>query len=117
MTAHSASLLNATTLIICAIWAYAAIGGASLTALIPAVFGVALLACYPGVKAQNKVVAHIAVLITLIVLIALYMPLSSALLGGGGGALIRSLLMVATTILAMVYFIKSFRDARRAREG
>ena len=117
MKAHSASLINALTLVFCAVWGYWAIGFASFTALIPAVFGVALLACYSGVKAENKVVAHIAVLLTLIVLIALFMPLSSALGSGDIARLIRSILMVATTILALVYFIKSFRDARRAREA
>ena len=40
------------------------------TAFIPVGFGVMLLAC-SGVKAQNKVVAHIAVLLTLLILVAL----------------------------------------------
>lgn len=115
MKAHTASLINAATLIICSIWAFLSIGGSSWTALIPAVFGVALLACYPGVKAENKVIAHIAVVLTFVILLALYMPLSSALSSGAAGALIRALAMVVTTALALVFFIKSFRDARRAR--
>ncbi|MEM1151553.1 MAG: hypothetical protein AAGI03_13505 [Pseudomonadota bacterium] len=117
MTAHTASLINALTLIACALWAFSAIGGASYTALIPAAFGAALILCYPGVKAENKIVAHVAVLLTLVVLIALYMPLSSAVSSGATGPLVRAVLMVATTVLALVFFIKSFRDARRAREG
>lgn len=115
MTAHTASLINAATLIVCSIWAYAAIGGSSITALTPAAFGIALILCYRGVAAQNKVIAHIAVVLTLVVLIALYMPLSSALASGDAGALIRAVAMIVTTVFAMVFFIKSFRDARRAR--
>jgi len=115
MTAHTASLINALTLIACSIWAFLAVGGVHWTPLIPGAFGLALLACYPGVKAENKVVAHIAVVLTVVILVALYMPLASAIEGGLPGPLIRSVLMVATTIFALVFFIRSFRDARRAR--
>lgn len=116
MKAHTASMINAVTLIVCGVWAYLTIGGVSLTPLIPVGFGVALLLCYRGVKAENKVIAHISVVLTLVLLIALYMPLSSAMQSGATGPLVRSLAMVLTTILALVFFVKSFRDARRARE-
>lgn len=117
MAPHTASLVNAVTLIACSVWAFVVIGGASYTALIPAAFGIGLIICLPGVRSENKVIAHIAVLLTLVVLVALYMPLSSALSSGAPGALIRSIAMVATTLFAMFAFIKSFRDARRARQG
>jgi len=115
MKAHSASMINAVTLIVCGVWAYLSIGAVSFTPLIPVAFGVALLLCYPGVKSENKIIAHVAVLLTVVLLIALYMPLSSAVQSGLPGPLIRSLAMMITTILALVFFIKSFRDARRAR--
>lgn len=115
MPAHTASLINAATLIACSAWAYLAVSGVHWTPLIPGAVGLALLACYPGVKAENKVVAHIAVLLTVALLVALFMPLRSALQSGETGALIRSVAMVATTVLALVFFIKSFRDARRRR--
>lgn len=117
MKAYTANLINAATLILCGALGFLSIGGASWTALIPAVFGVALLLCHPGVKAESKLVAHIAVSLTLVMLIALYMPLSSALQNGATGALLRALAMAVTGIIAMVYFIKSFRDARRARDA
>ena len=117
MKAHTASLINAFTLIACSAWAYIALSGAHWTPLIPAIFGVALLACYPGVKAENKVVAHIAVLLTAVILVALFMPLRSALQSEEIWALVRSVAMVATSVLALVYFVKSFRDARRARHA
>jgi len=117
MKAHTASLINAITLIACSVWAYVSIGGASFTALIPAVFGVLLVLCNRGVAVENKIVAHIAVTLTLIVLLALMMPLTSAIGSGVPLALVRSVLMVATTLFALIYFIKSFRDARKARES
>lgn len=115
MKAHTASLTNALILIVCSIWAFVAIGGSSWTALIPAMFGVLLLACYRGVRDENKTIAHIAVVLTLVILVALYMPLSSALDDGAFGPLVRSLAMVVSTLVALVFFIKSFRDARRNR--
>ena len=113
MTPHLASLINAVVLIGCSAWAY--LGASSFPALIPAAFGIALLACYPGVKAENKVIAHIAVLLTLVVLVALVMPLRGAIARGDTLSLIRVAAMMATSAFAIVYFIKSFRDARRAR--
>ncbi|MEM7058501.1 MAG: hypothetical protein AAF557_12980 [Pseudomonadota bacterium] len=117
MTAHAASLLNAIVLIVCSAWAYLTAETASLTILIPAAFGIALIACYPGVKVENKVIAHIAVLLTLVVLVALVMPLSGAIGRGDGLSILRVAAMMITCVLAMIFFIKSFIDARRSREA
>ncbi|MEM1385505.1 MAG: hypothetical protein AAF713_06030 [Pseudomonadota bacterium] len=115
MTAHLASLINAIALIAMSVWAYFAGGGASFTALIPAGFGIALLLCYSGVQAQNKLIAHIAVVLTLVVLIALVMPLMGALGRGDALSVLRLIVMMATSALAVVFFVKSFIDARRNR--
>ncbi|MEM9735649.1 MAG: hypothetical protein AAF908_03470 [Pseudomonadota bacterium] len=115
MTAHLASLINAIALIALSAWAYIGGGGASFTALIPAAFGVGLILCYPGVKSENKVIAHIAVVLTLVVLIALIMPLSGAIGRGDGMSILRIGLMMATSAVAIVFFVKSFIDARRNR--
>lgn len=116
MKAHTASLINAVTLVAMGLWG--AIGATSPTAWIPVVGGVILLALNNGVKKENKVIAHIAVLLTLLLAIGLLRPMMSAF-GEGGTAVkqIRSVLMVGTTIFAMVYFVKSFIDARKAREN
>ncbi|MBF69280.1 MAG: hypothetical protein CMQ29_16520 [Gammaproteobacteria bacterium] len=115
MSPFVASLINALILILFAAWGYFASATPSITALIPAAFGVLLLACLPGVKAENKIVAHIAVVLTLIVLVALFMPLRGALGREDAMAAIRAALMMASSAVAMVFFIKSFIDARKAR--
>lgn len=117
MNAAVANLINAVVLIAVSAWAYVASDAPSLTALIPAAFGVALVLCTPGVRAENKVIAHVAVLLVLIVFVALFMPLGGAFGRGDGAAILRTVIMMATSILAMVFFIKSFRDARKAREA
>ena len=113
MNAPTASALNAGMLILVSLWGYLASG--SWTALIPAAFGVAIAACHPGVKAENKLVAHIAVVLTLVVLLALFNPLWGALSGGHVAGILRVGLMMASSVLALVYFVKSFIAARRGR--
>ncbi|MEM6538305.1 MAG: hypothetical protein AAF668_11315 [Pseudomonadota bacterium] len=117
MKAHTASLINALVLIVFSLWAYFASATPSVTALIPAGFGLALLACYKGVEAENKMIAHIAVLLTLVVLIALFMPLRGAVSRGDGIAIFRVAVMGGATAFAFLAFIQSFIEARKKREA
>ncbi|MEO1687184.1 MAG: hypothetical protein AAFU61_04690 [Pseudomonadota bacterium] len=112
---HVASLVNAVVLIVMSGWAYLVSAAPSTTMLIPAFVGAALLACLPGVKAENKLVAHIAVGLTALIFLALFMPLSGALGRGDAVAIFRTGMMSLTTALALAVFVKSFIDARRAR--
>jgi hypothetical protein len=91
--------MNALILIGFGTWAYYGAEIPSKTALIPVGFGVVLLLLYPGVKKEDKIAAHAAVLLTLVILAGLVMPLKGIL----------------STIAALIYFIKSFVDVRRAR--
>ena len=71
MKAHTASLINALILIGFGLWAYLGSDTPSKTALIPAGFGAVLLSLYKGVEKENKIIAHIAVLLTLLIVILL----------------------------------------------
>jgi hypothetical protein len=115
MKAHTASLINALILIGFGLWAYQGSETPSQTALIPVGFGVVILALYKGVKAENKIVAHIAVLLTLLILGGLVKPLLGALDRHDGLAVMRVAVMIVSTVVALFFFIKSFRDVRRAR--
>jgi len=115
MNAASASLSNGMILIAMGVWGAYDTNWAP-TAFIPVVFGVILLALNGGVRKQNKVIAHIAVALTLLVLIALFKPLMGAI-EKGGPAVFRIGLMQVSCVFAMIFFIKSFRDARIAREA
>lgn len=117
MNAHTASLINAIALTGLGLWGYLGSESPSPTALIPVVIGVLLLLMNGGVKKENKVIAHIAVLLTLLILLGLVMPFKGAIGRGDTMAMVRVGIMILTTIMAMVYFIKSFRDARKAREA
>ncbi|MEM6441156.1 MAG: hypothetical protein AAF763_15845 [Pseudomonadota bacterium] len=115
MKPHVASLANAVVLIVMSGWAYLASAAPSVTMLIPAAVGLGLLACLPGVKAENKVVAHIAVTLTALIFLALLMPLSGAFGRGDLIAIFRTSAMSLTTAFALYAFVRSFIEARRAR--
>lgn len=119
MKTHQANLLNSITLILMPLWAYLTFEGTvdkpeqSVTAFIPLFFGVVLLLCNGGVKKENKIIAHIAVLVTLIALLGLTMPLKAAVADGRTLSIIRVAAMLLTGSLAMISFIKSFVAARK----
>ena len=115
MKAHTASLMNALILIGFGLWAYLGSETPSKTALIPVVFGAVILSLYKGVEKENKIAAHIAVLLTLLILGGLVKPLTAAIGREDGLAIARVLVMLLSTVAALFFFIKSFRDVRRAR--
>ena len=92
------------------LWAYLTYEGTlekpnqSITALIPLFLGVILFLCNNGVKKENKVIAHIAVVVTLIALLGLFMPLKAAIAEDRTLSVIRVAIMLLTGMLAMITF-------------
>ena len=117
LNAHKASLINAISLILIGGFGYLQSETPSPTALIPVVVGGLLIAMNKGVKDENKIIAHIAVLLTLIMLLGLAMPLMGSVKRGDTQGTIRVIVMIFTTIGALFYFVKSFIDARKSRES
>lgn len=115
MKAHTASLINALVLIAFGLWAYFGSETPSKTALIPTGFGVVILTLYKGIKKEDKIVAHVAVLLTLVILVALIKPLTAAIGRNDPVAILRVVIMLGTSAVSMILFIKSFIDVRRAR--
>lgn len=116
MNAYTAHLINSAALILIGGWGYFATS--SNTALIPVLFGVVLLSLSNGVKLENKAIAHVVVVLTLLVFGSLVAkPLLAAIKDGDTMGTVRVGIMVLTSLLALVYFVKSFIDARKARES
>jgi hypothetical protein len=88
----------------------------SVTTFIPLVFGVILLLCNSGIKKENKIIAHVAVLVTLLAVVGLTKPLMSALDEDRFMAVLRVGAMILTGIIAMITFIKSFIAARKNKQ-
>ena len=109
------NLVNSIALISMSAWGY--VDTNSFTALIPAAFGVVLLIL--GTMLTNeklvKLSAHLVVLFTLLILIALVVQVLPGVLDRGGIGLIRVILMISTSSIAMIVFVKSFIDNRKSR--
>lgn len=118
MKPHIASLINAILLITLPLWSYFTSKEPSITALIPTFVGVVLLLCNPGIKSENKIIAHVAVLLTLLILFGLIKPLMGAIGREDPNPLAigRVVVMIISTIVALVTFIQSFIQARKNRE-
>jgi len=117
MTPHLATLALSVVLIAMSAWGFLGSETPSFTALIPAGFGVALLACVPGVKKENKVVAHVAVGLVALLTFALFMPLKGAVSRGDTLAIVRVGVMLAASVGTIVAYVASFRAMRKAREA
>lgn len=117
MNAYIAHLINSVALILIGGLGYYVTSANSPTALIPVFVGVVLLSLTNGVKNENKAIAHVAVVLTLLILVALIIkPLLKAIGDNDTMGTVRVGIMVFTSFLALVYFIKSFIDARKARK-
>ncbi|MGY8901008.1 MAG: hypothetical protein ACKVI1_00265 [Flavobacteriales bacterium] len=114
MKASFYNILNSIVLISLGLWGYIDYTDVqSPTALIPVGFGVILLLCTIGLKKENKIIAHVAVLLTLVILVALVGMRLPKSLDSGGVGLFRVIAMIATSVLSMVAFVLSFIKARR----
>lgn len=109
------NLINSIALISMSVWGY--VDTDSFTALIPAIFGVILLLL--GTMLTNeklvKLSAHLVVLFTLLILLALVVQVLPGVVERGGVGLTRVILMITTSAIAMIVFIKSFIDNRKSR--
>ena len=65
----------------------------------------------------NTVPNKSAVLLTFIVLLGLVMPLKGSIERGNSMGIIRVIIMLITSLLALISFIQSFIKARKARES
>ena len=123
MKTYQANLINSIALILMPLWAYLTYEGTlekpnqSITALIPLFLGVILFLCNNGVKKENKVIAHIAVVVTLIALLGLFMPLKAAIAEDRTLSVVRVAIMLLTGMLAMITFIRSFIANRKGKQS
>lgn len=117
MNAANISLLNAIALIALGAAGYLLPQDPSPTAWIAVGAGIALLFCQPGIRVHNKAISHVAVLVTLLVLIGLVIPLRAAVDNEDSAAIGRVTIMLLSTAYALTMFVRSFVDAKKQREA
>ena len=124
MKTYQANLINSLTLILMSLWAYLTYEApaddpdkSNMTALIPLFLGTILFLCNNGIKKENKVIAHIAVVVTLIALLGLFMPLKGAIDEDRTLSVVRVAIMLFTGMLAMITFVRSFIANRKSKQS
>jgi len=113
MKPYIINFLNAIVLVSLGSWAYFASDHPSVTALIPVFAGIILIGITPGFKKGNRILAHIAVVLTFLILFGLIKPLTGAIGRSDALGVVRVAIMIITSLIAMIFFVKSFIDARR----
>lgn len=113
MKPHIASAINAFTMVALGFWGWKT--GNSPTAMIPVLLGALLLPLNNGIRYESKVVSHVAVILTLLAVVGLGMALKGTISRGETVPIARVAIMLLTAVFALVVFIKSFIDARKAR--
>ena len=117
MKAPIANLLNAFILIAAGLYGYFGITGTdgnhSFTALIPAAFGVIFLLMHKGLVNQNKIIAHVIVVLTLMLLIMCFIRFNT--IADWDAKKYIFLACIISNLIALVAFIASFIAARKAR--
>jgi hypothetical protein len=111
MKPYLANLINALTLIVVGGWAY--LDKDAPTALIPVFMGAYLWYATDKLKAEDKTIAHIVVLLTFLIIIGLFMPLRRELRLDDTMGVIQTLIMLSSSIFALVIFIRNFMEARK----
>ena len=117
MNAGNANLLNSSVLVAMGLWGYFGSDSPSPTALIPVGIGAALFVMTNFIRNHHKIVSHIAVLLTLLILVALIKPLTGAMDRGDNMATLRVGLMILTSLIAFISFIRSFIEARKSKSS
>jgi hypothetical protein len=110
------NVVNAIVLISLGSWSYFTSEHPSVTALIPVFAGIILIGISPGLKKGKGLPAHIAAGLTFILLIAFIKPLSGAIKRSDGIGIARVTIMMITSFVTMIIFVKSFIEARKLRE-
>lgn len=112
MKPYLINFLNAVVLISLGSWAYFSSDHPSVTALIPVFAGIILVGITPGFKKENPFIAHIAVVLTFVILIGLIKPLTGSIGRSDNLGIARVSVMILTSLIAMIFFVKSFINAR-----
>lgn len=112
MKLHIISLINGIVLIALGIWTHLWPDSPSPTALIPVVFGVAMLVLNKGVRNYRKGISNVVMFLTFLVLVGLMVPLRGAIERADTPAILRVLTMMLFSLVSFIFFLKRFINDR-----
>ena len=117
MKPYVATLINAILLIAISLFGYFSSPTPSFTAFIPAIFGLIFLIMIPGLKKENKIIAHVSSTLLIVLLIALIKPLTGAIGRMDHAATWRIGIMLIATLATFLTYLNQFIQVRRNRKA
>lgn len=117
MKPYQANLYYGILLIVLSVWSYFASESPSLTAFIPAGFGIIFLALTSPMKKGSKTIAHLAAGLTFLLIFALVKPLLGALDRDDTMAIARVVVLIAGGIFVFGVYVNNFIQIRKTKRG
>ena len=112
MNAYKTTIFGSIFIIIISTWG-AIEASFSPTAFIPLALAFLLLLCANGVKKENKIIAHVAVLLALLCFLGLFMALNGTLERNNLTGTYRVISMILASGIILASYINSFIKARK----
>lgn len=112
MKLHIISFFHGVILIAFGIWSHLWPESPSPTALIPVLFGAAILVLNKGVRERKKAITSAVMILTFLVLVGLIFPLSGSISRADTPAIIRVSIMMLASLVSLIFLVKRFFDAR-----
>jgi len=107
MKVYMISMLNAFVLMVVGLWGYLGDEASTMLALIPVFTGALLLSLVHGVRYGSKSMALLSLILTSLILIAMIMPLISAVGHADSPSTYRIGFMMMSSSIATGYFIRN----------
>ena len=114
LNSKTGNIINSVSLILMGIWGFIEVS--SPTAFIPSIFGIFIFICYILSRKNHKlniIFSHIAIILTILILVALAGTRLTTSIEEGGWGLLRLIVMLGTCSFSIVVFIYSFIQARK----
>ncbi|WP_462317504.1 hypothetical protein [Marinilabilia sp.] len=112
MKLYVLSLINGIVLMVLGIWSHLWPESPSPTALIPVIFGAAILVLNKGVRNYRKGISNAVMFLTLLILLGLIFPLKGSIEKADTPALLRVLTMMVVSLISFIFFLRRFINDR-----
>ncbi|NEW82703.1 MAG: hypothetical protein GZ094_10100 [Mariniphaga sp.] len=115
MKVYLVSMMNAFILMVLGLWSFLGSENPSPISLIPIITGAFLLSLIRGLRYGSKPMAHISMVLTFLILIAMIVPFISALGHNDSAAAYRIGFMMVSCSIAIGFFVSKIIRVRKKR--
>jgi hypothetical protein len=115
MKVYLVSMMNAFILMTLGLWAYLGSEAQSPITLLPVFAGALLLSLIRGIRYGSKSMAQISLVVTFLILVAMIIPLISAINHSDSASTYRIGFMSASCAITIGFFVSRFIKVRKRR--